>query len=148
MWRLNRVKTGKDQGDSLFSGAQNILSALFSAHSFRCFYIWPLSTAFSHHLLSFCFFLLPLKDTSMECKSSCLKLSYRLSQASREKFLAICWIQAWWFALVAHLWLHFLTWHSWLDFISQLAADKLSLSARPFNINLPCWWSCVVAAVS
>lgn len=28
----------------------------------------------------------------------------------------------------------------WLDFISQPAADKLSTSARPLNINLPRWW--------
>lgn len=101
----NAEKIG--QGDSLFWAAESILSALISDNSFTFSVANLLSPS-----LSFYFSLLSLKDRSEERGRSCLRLSYRLSQPCREKFLAICWIQVRWCALVAHLWLHFLTWHS------------------------------------
>lgn len=106
------------QKDSLFWAAESILRALISDNSFTFFTAdllsvrVSLSLMFSHRPLSYYFSLRSLKDRSMERESSCLRLSYRLSQPCREKFLAICWIQVWWCVLVAHLWLHFLTWHS------------------------------------
>ena len=76
------------QEHSLFRAAGSILSALISDISFT----FPianllLSLSVSFHSISLCS---PLKDRSVERERSCLRLSYRLSQPCREKFLAIC----------------------------------------------------------
>lgn len=110
VWRINNAKKAKN---IYYSGLQIVLEVLFWIHLFHSLH--PYSPSLSNTIslrLSFYLFALPERQIYGARAFLSEAVLSPVSTLQREKFLSICWIQVWWCALVAHLRLHLLTWHS------------------------------------